>query len=173
MQEWFTKSNCCKCIVEHWSYLGFLVKKQKLSAVLKVWNPTIYNSQLYPMDLRSALYSMTTCLVPLQFFIVAKVEFFHQGFLIGTNCFASLLIGSHSRQTKGDAKPVPDVGHLAHPLHLLLHLPPHLSLVLVRHSRNKRIDSDTGDASPREYWRNAKKSHFSHFCRIWSYVFYI
>ena len=36
------------------------------------------------MDLRSALYSMTTCLVPLQFFIVAKVEFFHQGFLIGT-----------------------------------------------------------------------------------------
>ena len=82
------------------------------------------------------------------------------------HCFASLLIGSHSRQTKGDAKPVPDVGHLAHPLHLLLHLPPHLSLVLVRHSRNKRTDSDTGDASPREYWRNAKESNFSHFCRI-------
>ena len=32
-----------------------------------------YYLQLYPMDLRSALYSMTTCLVPLQFFIVAKV----------------------------------------------------------------------------------------------------
>ena len=35
---------------------------------------TVYNHyQLYPMDLRSALYSMTTCLVPLEFFIVAKV----------------------------------------------------------------------------------------------------
>ena len=36
--------------------------------------PTVYfHYQLYPMDLRSALYSMTTCLVPLEFFIVAKV----------------------------------------------------------------------------------------------------
>ena len=36
--------------------------------------PTVfYHYQLYPMDLRSALYSMTTCLVPLEFFVVAKV----------------------------------------------------------------------------------------------------
>ena len=44
------------------------------------------------MDLRSALYSMTTCLVPLQFFIVAKVEFFHQGFLIGTVLLLNWLV---------------------------------------------------------------------------------
>merc|ERR1712168_12122 len=35
--------------------------------------PWVLSNELYPMDLRSALYSMTTCLVPLQFFIVAKV----------------------------------------------------------------------------------------------------
>ena len=30
--------------------------------------------QLYPMDLRSSLYSLTTCLVPLQNFAAAKVD---------------------------------------------------------------------------------------------------
>ena len=44
---------------------NFLVSKRLLTVY--------YHYQLYPMDLRSALYSMTTCLVPLEFFIVAKV----------------------------------------------------------------------------------------------------
>ena len=114
------------------------------------------------MDLRSALYSMTTCLVPLQFFIVAKVEleFSHQGFLIGT---VLLLYGLVLILVK--LKVMPN-------LCLMMGISPTLftfsSICLLTSVWSWCVIPETRGLTLTQarVLEKCKKSHVSHFCRI-------